>query len=76
MVKVFPDPSFKSNRLYTRLTARQIREQLKIQFGYTDKELPTSTLSVKLNQLGYRLRRVAKTKPQKKFLKPMPSLNI
>ena len=70
------DPSFKSNRLYTRLTAKQVREQLIIQFGYTDAELPTTeTIRVKLNQLGYRLKRVAKTKPQKKFRKPILSLN-
>ncbi|MGK7875824.1 MAG: hypothetical protein AB4426_21765 [Xenococcaceae cyanobacterium] len=63
------DPSFKSNRLYPRLSAQQVREQLTIQFGYTDEELPSSeTIRVKLNQLGYRLKRVAKTKPQKKFL--------
>ena len=27
------DPSFKSNRLYPRLSAKQVREQLIIQFG-------------------------------------------
>lgn len=70
------DPSFKTNRLYTRLSAAQVRYQLMVQCGYTDAELPTTeTIRVKLNQLGYRLRRVAKTKPQKKFQKPMLSLN-
>ena len=43
-------------RLYTRLSAKQVREQLIIQFGYPNQELPTSeTIRVKLNQLGYRL---------------------
>ncbi|AUB41429.1 Transposase [Nostoc flagelliforme CCNUN1] len=39
-------------------------------FGYADEELPTSEIiRVKLNDLGYRLKRVAKIQPQKKFLK-------
>ncbi len=64
------DPSFKSNRLYTRLSAIEVRRQLIEKFGYSNEELPTTeTIRLKLNQLGYRLKRVAKTKPQKKFQK-------
>jgi sugar diacid utilization regulator len=70
------DPSFKSQRLYTRLSATQVRHQLIEKFGYGDEELPTSeTIRVKLNNLGYRLKRIAKIKPQKKFPKLMQSLS-
>lgn len=69
------DPSFKSQRLYTRLSAAQVRNQLIEKFGYSDEELPTEeTIRVKLNNLGYRLKRVAKIQPQKKFLKLTQSL--
>lgn len=64
------DPSFKSQRLYTRLGASVVRHQLIEKFGYAEEELPTSeTIRVKLNDLGYRLKRVAKIQPQKKFPK-------
>lgn len=69
------DPSFKSQRLYTRLSAAQVRNQLIEKFGYSNEELPTEeTIRVKLNDLGYRLKRVAKVQPQKKFPKQMQSL--
>ncbi|MEM7581723.1 MAG: ISAzo13 family transposase, partial [Cyanobacteria bacterium P01_A01_bin.80] len=62
------DPSFKSQRLYTRLSAAEVRKQLIKKFGYSDEELPSSeTIRVKLNCLGYNLKRVAKVLPQKKF---------
>ncbi len=70
------DPSFKSQRLYTRLSAAQIRKQLIQKFGYSDQDLPTEeTIRVKLNNLGYRLKRVAKVLPQKKFQKPRQYLS-
>jgi Rhodopirellula transposase DDE domain len=60
------DPTFQSRRLYTRLSAAEVRRQLIQQQGYTDEELPTEeTIRVKLNQLGYRLRAVQKSHPQK-----------
>lgn len=68
------DPQFRTNRLYTRLTATEVRRQLIAQKGYRDDELPTAeTISVKLNELGYSPKKVAKTQPQKNFPKPMPS---
>jgi hypothetical protein len=61
------DPQFRSNRLYTRLTAAEVRTQLIAQYGYTDEQLPTvETIAVKLNELGYSPKKVAKTQPQKK----------
>jgi uncharacterized membrane protein YccC len=70
------DPSFKSQRLYTRLTASKVRKLLIEKCSYSHEQLPTEeTIRVKLNSLGYRLKRVAKILPQKKFQKQMQSLN-
>lgn len=60
------DPQFRTNRLYTRITAAEVRRQLIAEKGYTDAELPTArTILTKLNDLGYHLTKVAKVKPQK-----------
>lgn len=68
------DPQFKNNRLYTRLSAPEVRRQLIAKCGYTDEELPTATtIGTKLNQLGYYPTRVAKSKPKKSSRPPMPS---
>ena len=68
------DPQFRSTRLYTRLSAAEVRRQLIAQKGYTDAELPTAeTIGTKLNALGYFPKKVAKTQPQKKSQKPTPS---
>ncbi|QFS50061.1 Transposase [Nostoc sphaeroides CCNUC1] len=68
------DPSFKSQRLYTRFSAAEVRKQLIEKYGYSDESLHTSeTIRVKLNDLGYKLRRVKKVQPQKKFHKLMQS---
>jgi hypothetical protein len=70
------DPQFRTNRLYTRVSAVEVRRQLIVQKGYTDDELPTvQTITAKLNALGYFPKKVAKSQPQKKFQKPMPSLS-
>jgi len=68
------DPRFRTARLYTRLSAAEVRRQLIAQKGYTDDALPTvQTLTTKLNALGYYPKKVAKSQPQKKFQKPTPS---
>jgi hypothetical protein len=68
------DPTFRTTRLYTRLTAEEVRRQLIKQKGYGDAELPTArTLRTKLNELGFRPRTVAKSKPKKRFRKQTPS---
>jgi hypothetical protein len=47
------DPTFKSQRLYTRLSAAEVRKQLIEKYGYNNEELPTSeTIRLKLNNLG------------------------
>ncbi len=70
------DPQFRSRRLYTRLSAPEVRRQLIAQKGYTNDELPAAeTIGVKLNALGYTLKKVAKTQPQKRSPRPTPSSN-
>ena len=62
------DPDFKTTRLFTRLTSKEIRKQLIIQKKYTDDELPTTqTINTKLNLLGYSLSKVRKLSPKKKI---------
>ena len=62
-----------TTRLDTRLSAASVRQQLIQQKDYTNEELPTfETIRVKLNELGYQLMSVTKSRPKKKFLKPMP----
>ena len=69
------DPQFRTTRLYTRLTATEVRRQLIAQKGYTDEELPTAeTIGTKLNQLGYYPKKVAKSHPPKNVPRRMPSL--
>ena len=70
------DPRFRTQRLYVRLSAARVRALLISRKGYGDEELPTvRTISQKLNDLGYQLRKVAKVKPKKRSTKPMRSSN-
>ena len=62
------DPTFRSQRIDTPLTAAQVRQRLQEQFNYSDEELPCErTLRSKLNGLGYQLKRVRKCRPLKKI---------
>jgi hypothetical protein len=68
------DPRFQTSRLFTRISAAEVRRQLIATKGYTDGELPTQrTINTKLNLPGYRLTRVAKCRPQKESRRPTPS---
>lgn len=70
------DPSFRSTVVFTRLTAAEALRQLR-QLGFSEEQLPApGTMARILNRLGYRLRRVVKAKPQKKFPRPTPSSPI
>jgi hypothetical protein len=70
------DPKFQTKRLFTRISAKEVRSQLIAAKGYTDAELPTQqTINKELNLLGFRLTKVAKSRPQKKSSRPMPSLS-
>jgi hypothetical protein len=68
------DPKFQTDRLFTRISAAEVRRQLIATKGYTDAELPTQqTINTKLNMLGFRLTKVAKCRPQKGSSRPTPS---
>ena len=60
------DPKFQTPLAYTRMTAKAVHEQLAAKASQTSRAVPAErTLYDILNRLGYRLRRVRKTKPQK-----------
>jgi hypothetical protein len=67
------DPQFRNNRLYTRLTPGEVRRQLIEKKGYQGAELPCEEgIRQRLNQMGYPPKRVKKSLPKKRLLKPMP----
>jgi Rhodopirellula transposase DDE domain len=71
------DPKFQTPLAYTRITAKAVHEQLVANPAGRKRHVPTErTVHDILNRLGYRLRRVRKTKPPKKFAKPTPSSTI
>lgn len=66
-------PTFENTFRYTRMTAKAVIEALVREKGYKKETLPAlSTMRELLGKMGYRLRRVQKTKPQKKFPKRTP----
>ncbi len=72
------DPKFQTPFAFTRMTAKAVREELAANATAEATEQPPQVPSERsvyriLNRLGYRLRRVRKTKPQKNFRKPMRS---
>jgi hypothetical protein len=59
---------------FTRVTAKAVRAQLLAEAADTPQPVPAErTLHDILNRLGYRVRRVRKTVPQKKSPRPTPS---
>jgi hypothetical protein len=60
------DPKFQTRRLFTRISAAEVRRQLIATKGDTDEQLPTQqTIDTKLNLPGFCLAKVAKCRPQK-----------
>lgn len=60
------DPELKTDRLYTNLSAAEVRTAL-LKRGYHEKQLPSErTLRDILNRMNYRLKRIQKGKPLKK----------
>ena len=60
------DPELKTERLYTNMSAGEVRAAL-LEKGYTEEELPSErTLRDILNRMNYRLKRIQKGKPLKK----------
>ena len=69
------DPQMKNIFAYTRITAKTVHQKLIEEKGWAEDQVPKErTINDILNRLGYKLHRVQKTKPQKKFQKPMPFL--
>lgn len=61
------DPTLQTTRVYCRLSAARVRQQLIDRKGYLAEQVPSiETLTNKLNALGFRLRKVAKCRPKKK----------
>lgn len=61
------DPTFRTTQLYRRLTAGQARRWLIEQKGYDPGQVPSErSLRRKLSALGFKPRRVAKSKPLRK----------
>ena len=61
------DPSFNTCRLYTLITAKEVRKRLIETYGYSEDSTPcVRTISTKLNELGYSLKRYKKQILRKK----------
>jgi len=61
------DPTFRTTELYSPISAREVYRRLIEDKQYSHDQLPTMrTISSKLNQLGFHLKKVTKCKPQKK----------
>ena len=60
------DPELKTDRLYTNMSAAEVRTAL-VEKGYGEDEVPSErTLRDILNRMNYRLKRIQKAKPLKK----------
>ena len=67
------DPKFQTPFAFTRITAKAVRDALQAVPELTNFVPSRQTVGELLNRLGYRLRRVLKTRPEKKFPKPTRS---
>lgn len=67
------DPKFQTPFAFTRITAKAVRDALRAVPALKDFVPCRQTVGELLNRLGYRLRRVLKTRPEKKFPKPTRS---
>jgi hypothetical protein len=60
------DPELKTRRLYTNMSAGEVRQAL-LATGYSEEQVPSErTLRDILNRMNYRLKRIQKGKPLKK----------
>jgi hypothetical protein len=61
------DPTFRTTQLYSPITAKEVLRRLIEDKQYSLEQVPTiRTISNKLNQLGFSLKKVSKCKPKKK----------
>lgn len=67
------DPKFQTPLAFTRATAPAVHAALSEKYEQTVEKVPScrTVLNI-LNRLGYRLKRVQKTRPEKKSPKPTP----
>jgi Rhodopirellula transposase DDE domain len=62
------DPTFRTTQLYRKLTAGDARRRLIDELGYAAEDVPSErTLRRKLSALGFKPKRVAKSKPLRKI---------
>ncbi len=62
------DPTFRTLKIYTPLTLKDVHQRLISEKGYSQTEMPClRTLCTKVNQLNFHPQKVAKTKPIKKI---------
>jgi Rhodopirellula transposase DDE domain len=67
------DPKFQTTLAYTRITAQRVRDELLKDSALAESVPSRQTVGEMLGRLGYSLRRVQKTRPEKKFPKPTRS---
>jgi hypothetical protein len=68
------DPTFHTRRLYTRLSAAEVRRQLALHKGHPEASLPSpETIRRKMHQAGYSPRKAARCRPKKRCRRPTPS---
>ncbi|MEX0716597.1 MAG: hypothetical protein WD066_08420 [Planctomycetaceae bacterium] len=67
------DPKFQTTLAFTRITAQVVRKELLKNAELRDVVPSRQTVGEILNRLGYRLRRVLKTRPEKNFPRRTPS---
>lgn len=68
------DAQLKTSLAYTRLSAQSVRRALVAEKSWREEDLPAErTMTSSLNRLGYRLRAVTKTRPEKKRASARPS---
>ena len=62
------DPTFRTTKIYSPLTAEEVHKRLIEDKHYTQQELPTPrTIRSRLNELNFHPQKVNKTKPKKKL---------
>jgi transposase len=67
------DPKFQTTLAFTRITARTVRNELLKNEELSPVVPSRQTVGEILHRLGYRLRRVLKARPEKKFPRPTTS---
>lgn len=67
------DPKFQTTLAFTRITARAVRNELLKSEELSPVVPSRQTVGEILHRLGYRLRRVLKARPEKKFPRPTTS---